>query len=112
MKKVDGWYFQINPDHELFQLPKPKKSPLETYSANTSNVTTHEVMKTWLQSYRDMFEREYDRSPYDLVRYRYVLRKLGGVKTLQAIKDFMQAYRNAPGKITTLRFYNQYGRRK
>jgi len=113
VKKADGWYFLIDTDCEILRLPKIKQSPLAAFTAlSAPKITTHEVMTAWLQTYRDTFGHEYKRASQDLVRYRLVLRKLGGPKTLQVIKEFMEANRTKPAKVTTMRFYFEHGRRK
>lgn len=112
MKKVDGWYFLIDPDCELLRLPKVKQSVLENYKPRAATVTTHEVMQTWHQAYRDQFNCEHPRDQKDLVRFRYVLRKHGGPKTLQLVTEFIRTHAHKAAKATTLRFYNQHGRRQ
>lgn len=110
IKKADGWYFLIDIGHPLFALPKVKQSPLLAYTSKKPDVTTHDMMTAWLQGFRDTFGREYDKQPQDLVRYRYVLRRLGGARALQAIKEYLQANSSSPKKVNTLSFYLKYGR--
>lgn len=112
VKKEDGWHCELRFAHPIFTVQKKAETLADYNPVASESVTTFQIQQVWSSQFLEIFKQPYVKDQKDLVRFRFVLRKQGGKKALQAITEFLTSKKNAPHKATSLGFYCAYGRSK